>query len=161
VAAGLACGAAVSFLPLPGLHFFLGALMALLLRGSLIASTVGTIVGNPWTFPFIWLAGYRIGDWMGVGGGADVGAAGLGARLGEVFRDVWNGQFASAAIESWPVLAPTLLGGAILGAVAGAVAYGGTRLGVTTYKARRKQRLAAGRARWRRNSAAVAEGGSA
>ena len=30
------------------------------MRGNLIAATVGTIFGNPWTFPFFYLD-YKIG----------------------------------------------------------------------------------------------------
>lgn len=56
IAAGFACGAAISFTPFVGFHMLLAALTAFILRGSIIASAVGTIVGNPWTFPFIWPA---------------------------------------------------------------------------------------------------------
>ena len=49
-----ACGAAVSFTPLIGFHFVLAAVLAWVLRGNIIASAIGTAVGNPWTFPFIW-----------------------------------------------------------------------------------------------------------
>ena len=45
IAAGFACGAAVSFTPLIGFHFALAALLALLVRGNLLASALGTAVG--------------------------------------------------------------------------------------------------------------------
>lgn len=64
ISAGLACGAAVSFTPFIGLHFLLGALIAWLIGGNLLASAIGTAIGNPWTFPFIWALIYRIGIWM-------------------------------------------------------------------------------------------------
>lgn len=64
IAAGFASGAAVSFTPFIGLHFVLAALLALLLRGSLVASAIGTVVGNPWTFPLIWLWLYSSGHWL-------------------------------------------------------------------------------------------------
>ena len=54
IACGFACGAAVSFTPLIGFHFILAAVLAWALRGNIIASAIGTAVGNPWTFPFIW-----------------------------------------------------------------------------------------------------------
>ena len=60
IAAGFAAGAAVSFTPFMGLHFVLGAILAYFLRGNLIASAIGTAIGNPWTFPFIWLAIYEV-----------------------------------------------------------------------------------------------------
>ena len=64
IAAGLACGAAVSFTPFIGLHFLFGALLAWLIGGNLFASVLGTAIGNPWTFPFIWAFIYRIGTWI-------------------------------------------------------------------------------------------------
>lgn len=62
IAAGFAAGAAVSFTPFLGLHFILGAFLALAIGGNLIASAIGTAIGNPWTFPFIWSLIYSIGS---------------------------------------------------------------------------------------------------
>lgn len=61
IAAGLASGAAVSFTPMVGIHFVLAALTGSLTRGNLIAAMIGTGVGNPWTFPFIWIWIYHLG----------------------------------------------------------------------------------------------------
>jgi len=64
IAAGFACGAAISFTPFIGLHFVGAALLAVLLRGNVVASAIGTVVGNPWTFPFIWAWIYSLGRWL-------------------------------------------------------------------------------------------------
>ena len=64
IACGFACGAAVSFTPLIGFHFILAAVLAWVLRGNIIASAIGTAVGNPWTFPFIWTGIIWIGTWI-------------------------------------------------------------------------------------------------
>ena len=64
IAAGFACGAAISFTPFIGFHFVGAALLSTLLRGSLLASAIGTVVGNPWTFPFIWTWIYALGQWL-------------------------------------------------------------------------------------------------
>ena len=64
VAAGLACGAAISCTPFVGLHFVLSFLLAWIVRGSLLAAAIGTAVGNPWTFPFIWVWIYESGHWL-------------------------------------------------------------------------------------------------
>lgn len=64
IAAGFACGVAVSFTPFIGFHFVLAAGLALLLRGNILASAFGTVAGNPWTFPLIWIWTYRIGLWI-------------------------------------------------------------------------------------------------
>ena len=31
------------------------------MRGNLIAATVGSVIGNPWTFPFFFYAAYKLG----------------------------------------------------------------------------------------------------
>lgn len=64
IASGFACGVAVSFTPFIGFHFVLAALIALVIRGNIIASAIGTVAGNPWTFPFIWIWTYNAGRWM-------------------------------------------------------------------------------------------------
>ena len=61
VAIGLSWGVAVSFTPLLGFHLIICYLGTWLMRGNLIAATVGTIVGNPWTFPFFFYINYKIG----------------------------------------------------------------------------------------------------
>ena len=61
VAIGLAWGTSVSFTPLLGLHLIICYLGTWVMRGNLIAATVGTIVGNPWTFPFFFFLDYKIG----------------------------------------------------------------------------------------------------
>lgn len=61
IAAGFASGAAASFTPFLGFHFILGALLGWLVRANIIAALVGTVVGNPWTFPAIWATIYRLG----------------------------------------------------------------------------------------------------
>ena len=65
IAGGFACGAAISFSPFVGLHFILGGVWAWLTRSSIFSSIIGTAIGNPWTFPFIWAWIYQCGLWMG------------------------------------------------------------------------------------------------
>ena len=62
LAIGFACGAMVSFTPFIGFHFLLAIAFAFVLRGNIIASLIGTFIGNPFTFPFIWILIYRIGS---------------------------------------------------------------------------------------------------
>jgi uncharacterized protein (DUF2062 family) len=84
IAAGVASGAAVSFTPFIGLHFVAAALLALLLRGNVVASAIGTAVGNPWTFPFIWTWIYTLGQWlMGADAASDFPAT---LDLGYIFE---------------------------------------------------------------------------
>ena|SRR5260221_14586623 len=64
IAAGFACGTAVAFTPLLGLHFGIAAVLAWVLRANLLASALGTLIGNPWTLPFIFVWLYHLGHWM-------------------------------------------------------------------------------------------------
>lgn len=64
IAAGFAWGAAVSCTPFMGLHILLAAAGAWATRSSILASAIGTLVGNPWTFPFIWAWIYTLGVWI-------------------------------------------------------------------------------------------------
>ena len=62
LAIGFACGSMVSFSPFIGFHFFLAVIFAYILRGNIVASLIGTFVGNPFTFPFIWIFIYKVGN---------------------------------------------------------------------------------------------------
>ena len=61
VAIGLAWGTSISFTPLLGLHLIICYLGTIAMRGNLIAATVGSVIGNPWTFPFFFYVAYKIG----------------------------------------------------------------------------------------------------
>jgi uncharacterized protein (DUF2062 family) len=61
ITAGLATGAAISFSPFIGTQIIQATIIATLIRASWIAAIVGTIWGNPWTFPFIFWCAYKLG----------------------------------------------------------------------------------------------------
>ncbi len=115
IAAGFACGAAISFTPLIGLHFALAALLAWLIGGNLLASAIGTVVGNPWTFPFIGLWIYELGNWMlGINGNALPAEVGftfiffIFDRPSQVFLPMLVGSLPTAFVawlaSFWPLL---------------------------------------------------------
>ena len=62
LAVGFACGSMVSFSPFIGFHFLLAIIFAYILRGNIVASLIGTFIGNPFTFPFIWVFIYKVGN---------------------------------------------------------------------------------------------------
>lgn len=61
IALGFACGAYASVTPFVGFHFLTAAILAFMVRGSLIAAASGTVVGNPITFPIYWSSTYQLG----------------------------------------------------------------------------------------------------
>ncbi len=62
LAVGLANGVAISFTPLLGGHLALAWFFSWLLRGNYAAASCGTLVGMPWTLPFMWYLVYKVGE---------------------------------------------------------------------------------------------------
>ncbi|MDP6709351.1 MAG: DUF2062 domain-containing protein [Alphaproteobacteria bacterium] len=87
IAGGFAWGAAVSFTPFIGMHFILAGLAAWLTRCSILASAIGTAVGNPWTFPFIWTLVYNVGVFLLR---LDAAAAPANETLTLLFQQIWQ-----------------------------------------------------------------------
>ncbi len=111
VSAGFACGAAISFTPFVGLHFILGGLLAWSMRSNIIASAIGTAIGNPWTFPFIWVWIYNVGTWMGVGGmPEDAPKSDYSELFGQIYTSLLRFDMTYLAETAWPIFGPMLVG---------------------------------------------------
>lgn len=133
VAAGVAAGVFASFMPYLGFHFIIAAVAAYCLRGNLLASALGTAIGNPLTFPFIWAASLALGRLI-LYGRQPEGIVPL--QLGRVLSEL---QFA----HLWePLLKPMTLGGAVLGTLFGVTFYLVTYWAISMFRTRRKVRLA-------------------
>lgn len=139
IAAGVAAGIFASWMPFLGFHFVIAAALAFLLAGNLVASAIGTGIGNPITFPFIWAITHKLGTTL------------LGGRhqhpdreinLMEHFRhtDFWQfGDVWDLFLRLWqPFLKPMLIGGIPLGILCAAIFYGLTYWGVKTFQNRRR-----------------------
>jgi uncharacterized protein (DUF2062 family) len=113
IAAGVACGVAISFTPFIGFHLIGALLLCLLVRGNYVAAAVGTLFGNPWTLPFIWLAAYKLGHVL-MGGRlvevAPVHPASLlnFAEIGAVFWPIVVGCFPLAVIGALATYFPLM-----------------------------------------------------
>lgn len=127
IAAGFACGVAVSFTPFIGFHFILAVALAALMRGNLIASAIGTAAGNPWTFPIIWAWTYSAGRW--ILGDDSV----LYLPVDFSFRYIFDHPF--------KVLLPMTVGGIPTAAVAWAVAFFPLRGMISEYQRSRRRLL--------------------
>ena len=64
ISIGVSCGIFASFTPFFGLHFLIAGLLSFLVRGNVVASLIGTFLGNPVTFPFITLFNLNLGAWL-------------------------------------------------------------------------------------------------
>ena len=111
IAAGFACGASISFTPFVGLHILIGGLWAWLIRSNIIASIIGTAIGNPWTFPFIWVWIYNLGVWLGFDSveehEKDLDFAAL---FGNAKQAALKFDLTFLAESVWPIFGPMLLG---------------------------------------------------
>lgn len=97
IAVNMAGGSAMSFTPFFGIHIFgaMGFAWLIGMRMNIIAATVGTFVGNPWTFPFLMYSSYWVGtqvlDLLGFQGGAGRVDPRYGARRGREHRILYLG----------------------------------------------------------------------
>lgn len=147
VAAGVAIGAFTSFTPFMGFHFLVAFALAWILRGNLIASALGTFVGNPLTFPIIWAATYKTGHFVLQTSGAAGDPPPLGAVMGDVVSACWNfdGTAALFALSNiWhPIIYPMLVGGLIIGPLVGVPIYFLTRRAALIFRESRRKKLMA------------------
>jgi uncharacterized protein (DUF2062 family) len=143
IALGFAAGAFASFTPFVGFHFLLGFLVAYLVGGNLIASALGTFVGNPLTFPFIWFATYTLGSLML---GIELDQAATSAmpviELGMLWTD-WGQFWLDFWDKIWPVIKPMLVAGVPMGIAVGAICYWLVKIAVSAYQTKRRSRIEA------------------
>jgi uncharacterized protein (DUF2062 family) len=130
IAMGAAVGAAISFTPFIGFHFILTFLIAWPLRGNTLAGAIGTCIGNPITFPFIWTGTYQLGHILLHQKSRDAPM-----RLGEdLLHKSWD--------QLWPVIEPMTVGAVPLGLATGAIVYLIVYKAVSAYREGRSQRFA-------------------
>lgn len=134
IAAGLATGALVSFLPIPGLHFVVALVAAWLISANLVATAIGTaVIGNPMTLPLLWGVDFEIGRFLMWGRHPQGPAAMDIARALRHFEvgHLWK-----------PVLEPMVLGALVLGGITAIVVYLLALWATASFQSRRKARIA-------------------
>lgn len=116
IALGLAFGMAVSFNPYVGTHILQACGLCYLFRGNIIAGALGTIIGNPSTFPFFWWLSIMIGStilgWFGVSSAGDVS-----------HNSDFGALFQTAMSDPLHVLLPWTLGGYVLALITLPISY--------------------------------------
>tara|TARA_B100002052_G_C15860889_1_gene590025 strand:+ start:272 stop:910 length:639 start_codon:yes stop_codon:yes gene_type:complete len=148
ISLGMSCGIFASFTPLFGLHFLIAGLLSYLLRANVLASLIGTFVGNPITFPIITVFNLKLGEWLL---GSSEYSSGDGGKIFEGFLDfiflIYKSFFTEGSIgeNSVPrmneflngVFIPYSLGGLILGIFSAIISYFLLRSLVSTYQKKR------------------------
>ena len=148
ISLGMSCGIFASFTPLFGLHFLIAGLLSYLLRANVLASLIGTFVGNPITFPIITVFNLKLGEWIL---GSSEYSSGDGGKIFEGFLDfiflIYKSFFTEGSIgeNNVPrineflkgVFIPYSLGGLILGIFIAVISYFLLRPLVATYQKKR------------------------
>lgn len=143
IAMGLAIGVGINFWPLLFTHLVIGYIFCRLLKGSVIAMFIGTLLGNPWTFAIVYPIMYRIGKVV-------LGAKNLHHRHSELvvqsMETLWSRIW---PIESWQnfviifqeLFLPLVIGGFLLGLPCILVTYYMTRKALHTYQEQKRKAL--------------------
>ncbi len=137
IAAGVAAGVFSSFTPPDRLSFLLAFIIAYLIAGNLVAATVGTMAGNPLTFPLIWASTYELGAFLI---GLEQPHGGLQAiNLSLLFANLDVRTFWSLLWE--PLLKPMLIGAIPIGLAFAIPVYILTYVAVSTFRRQRERRI--------------------
>ena len=148
ISLGMSCGIFASFTPLFGLHFLIAGLLSYVLRANVLASLIGTFIGNPITFPIITVFNLKLGEWIL---GSNEYSSGDGGKIFEGFLDfiflIYKSLFTEGSIGEnsvprmneflYGVFIPYSLGGLILGILVAIISYFLLRPLVSTYKKKR------------------------
>ena len=148
ISLGMSCGIFASFTPLFGLHFLIAGLLSYLIRANVLASLIGTFVGNPITFPIITVFNLKLGEW--ILGSSEYSSDDAG-KIFEGFLDfiflIYKSFFTEGSIgeNNVPrineflkgVFIPYSLGGLILGFFIAVISYFLLRPLVATYQKKR------------------------
>lgn len=150
IARGIAAGVFTVFTPFYGLHFVVAATLAWILRGNILASLLGTFVGNPLTYIPIGVICLQTGHFLlgrpprpegeirdGIAIKFLHAADDLKDNFAAIFTDrqaEWHGL----SIFYHEIFFPYMIGGIIPGLIAAAAAYYVSLPLIKAYQARRR-----------------------
>ncbi len=131
---GFAAGVFASWTPFVGFHILLSIGLAFVIGGNFVAAALGTVVGNPFTFPFMWWSTFELGSRLL---DEPAGETNIGTLASGLTHQPFTGLL--------PIIKPMTVGALPLGIASAIVAYVIVVLGVQAYQAARRHRLAARR----------------
>ncbi|MCA8882541.1 MAG: DUF2062 domain-containing protein [Rhodobacteraceae bacterium] len=150
IARGIAAGIFVSFSPFFGLHLPLAAIVALVLRGNMLAALLSTFIGNPLTFPLIAAISLQSGELI-MGAETPVPLPQVLGAFSRAAGQLWEdlGALVTGGPTHWDQLAiffegvflPYLVGGLVPGVVFGLLAYFLSHPVIAAYQKRRARAL--------------------
>ncbi|WP_179380059.1 DUF2062 domain-containing protein [Jannaschia marina] len=151
ISRGIMVGVFTTFTPLYGLHFFLAAGLAVVVRGNVMAALLGTFFGNPLTYVPIAVVSLNLGHFMlGTELRGEVDENIFGKFFGAGHDLFWNSWYAlvgepvdwTATAIFWnDVFWPWTVGGLIPGIFTGIAAYTICLPLIEAYQRRRRGRI--------------------
>ena len=145
IALGCALGAFVSITPLLGIQMLLACILAFLFRASVPAAIAGTFIGNPLSWPFIWVSTYVMGlQMVGLEASFDPAAVHRNVELlWAALLDPSPQLLDVTASLFWPLLWPMLAGSVPIGLLTAAIVYYISRNAVRGWRSRIMNRATA------------------
>lgn len=151
ISRGIWAGVFTAFTPFYGLHFFLAAGLAMLMRGNVLAALMGTFIGNPLTYVPIAVVCLQTGYWLlGVDPQHKLEDR-LGRKFSNAADDLWDNFVAmfTRADPNWDrllkfydeVFFPYMVGGILPGIVVATLCYYFFLPLITAYQNRRRKIL--------------------
>ena len=148
IARGIFAGVFTTFTPFYGLHFFIAAGLAWIMRGNIVAALLGTFFGNPLTYVPIGVVAMKTGHWMlGLGHPEGVHRS-IGRKFVEAGRDLTDNFYAiftdktanwqDLSIFYYEVFWPYLVGGIVPGIVTALICYYVSVPVIRVYQKRRR-----------------------
>lgn len=148
IARGIFAGVFTTFTPFYGFHFVTAAIIALVMRGNLLAAVLATFFGNPLTYVPIGVVSLRTGYWvLGIRPKHDF-QAGIGESFARAAGDLWHNILSIFTSDTahWGYLSkfydqvffPYMVGGIVPGIIVGLICYYISVPLITAYQNRRK-----------------------
>lgn len=137
IALGFAVGVFMVFTPFLGLQLILCILVAWMVRGSILAAVMGSLVGNPLTYPSIWIATYSLGIML-IGDSTPFQLTILQERAGDFTSALEAASFSGITrtlYNLWQLIKPMAAGSIPIGGLAALLAYVGVRRFVSLSRA--------------------------
>lgn len=153
IARGIFAGVFTTFTPFYGLHFVVAGMLALMLRGNVIAALLSTFFGNPLTYVPIGVASLKTGYWLlDMDKGPHPQPGDHHGNLVDKFfaagADLWDNLLAAAYGQAtdWTrleiffdeVFYPYMIGGILPGIICGLIAYYVSLPLISAFQNRRK-----------------------